>query len=183
MLIAMIDAELAAAVLVTVASTRITLNSLGKLLEPDHGQSACYQWCCRWADQNARPTHAPVPTARGCKGAPRRAGIGEVRFHELRHSFESNLAVALIDVATVSRLVGDSSPQVTLAIYSHVIPKQCHGASELLASRTRDKRGNRVDAAGPSLAVSPGPGGPKSLGLLEASAGIEPAYTDLQSAA
>jgi integrase len=128
------------------------------------------------------PMHGSALTARGLTPARRRAGIREVRFHDLRHSFASNLLAAGVDVVTVSRFMGHASPRITLTIYSHVIPKQPHGASELLAKLMRES-GNKMETEG-GQEVAFGPGSePKSLDLLEASAGIEPAYTDLQSAA
>jgi integrase len=67
--------------------------------------------------------HGSVLTARGLKPALRRAGIREVRFHDLRHSFASNLLAAGVDVVTVSKLMGHASPQITLTVYSDVVPK------------------------------------------------------------
>ncbi len=135
-------------------------------------------------DQSGKPMHASALTARGFKGALRRAGIRAVRFHDLRHSFASNLLAAGVDVVTVSRLMGHSSPQVTLTIYSHTIPKQRHGASELLAKlmRGESKWKQNGNSEGQNVAFEPADAA-KSLSGLEASAGIEPAYTDLQSAA
>jgi len=134
------------------------------------------------------PMHGSALTARGLKPALRRAGIREVRFHDLRHSFASNLVAAGVDVVTVSRFMGHASPQITLTVYSHVIPKERHGASELLAKLMREsgnkvQSGNKMETSGGPKAVPGGPMASKPLDLLEASAGIEPAYTDLQSAA
>jgi len=42
--------------------------------------------------------------------ALRRAGIRQVRLHDLRHSFASNLLAAGVDVVTVSRALGHVSP-------------------------------------------------------------------------
>ena len=119
---------------------------------------------------------------RGFVAALRRAGIRRVRYHDLRHAFASNLIAAGVDVVTVSRLLGHASPQITMSIYSHVIPKERHGASELLARLMRES-GNKTETASGSDRVSGGSDDPKPLFVLEASAGIEPAYTDLQSAA
>ena len=130
-------------------------------------------------DASGKPMHGSALTARGFKGALRRAGIREVRFHDLRHSFASNLLAAGVDVVTVSRLMGHANPQITLTIYSHVIPKQRHGASELLAALMQGQSGNKMETADAARERTAS----KSLKGLEASAGIEPAYTDLQSAA
>jgi hypothetical protein len=85
-----------------------------------------------------------------------------VRFHDLRHSFASKLLAAGVNVVTVSRFMGHASPQITLTIYSHVIPKERRGASELLAKLMREsgnklQSGNKMETAGGSEAI---PGGP-----------------------
>ena len=67
-----------------------------------------------------------------------RAGIRQVRFHDLRHSFASNLLATGWDVVTVSKLLGHANPQITLTIYAHVLPKPRHGAADALANLMRD---------------------------------------------
>lgn len=138
------------------------------------------------------PMHGSALTARGLKPALRRAGIREVRFHDLRHSFASNLLAAGVDVVTVSRFMGHASPQITLSVYSHVIPKQRHGASELLAKLMRESGntlsgGNKLETTG---GIGEGESDPavaqttENVGFsVEASGRIELPYTDLQSAA
>jgi hypothetical protein len=87
-----------------------------------------------------------------------------------------------VDEVAGSRFMGHSSPQITQTNYRHVFPKDRHGASKLLAKLTRERRSKMQTAEWPEP-PSERSGEPKSLDLLEASAGIEPAYTDLQSAA
>ncbi len=151
-----------------------------KLACPKGPQDVCFP------QVDGGPMHGSALTARGLKPALRRAGIREVRFHDLRHSFASNLLAAGVDVVTVSRFMGHASPQITLTIYSHVIPKQRHGASELLAKLMRES-GNKMETSG---GVEGGAGQPPctqttgKLGVfVEASPRIELGYTDLQSAA
>ena len=139
-----------------------------------------FDLCFPGAD--GKPMHGAALTSRGFVGSLRRAGIRRVRFHDIRHSFASNLLAAGVDVVTVSRLMGHAGAQITLSVYSHVMPKQRHGASELLASLMRGD-GNKMETARGAEAVSAASEARKSLKVLEASAGIEPAYTDLQSAA
>ncbi len=40
-------------------------------------------------------------------------------FHALRHSHASALIAAGVDVVTVSRRLGHSSPAITLGVYAH----------------------------------------------------------------
>lgn len=44
-----------------------------------------------------------------------------IRFHDLRHSYASWLIHQKIPVTTVSKLLGHSSPDITLKIYAHII--------------------------------------------------------------
>lgn len=52
------------------------------------------------------------------KNACNRAGIKNLTFHALRHSFASRLVLSGVDLITVSKLLGHSSIQMT-ARYSH----------------------------------------------------------------
>jgi integrase len=74
----------------------------------------------------------------GFRTALERAGIRRIRFHDLRHSFASNLIGAGWDIPTVSRLLGHANPQVTLMIYAHALPRARHGAADALAKLMRE---------------------------------------------
>jgi integrase len=47
-----------------------------------------------------------------------------VTFHALRHTHASRLIDAGLDVVTVSKRLGHSSPTVTLQIYAHLFRKR-----------------------------------------------------------
>ena len=49
----------------------------------------------------------------------RKNGISGVHFHSLRHTFATRLIMAGVDVKTVSTLLGHSSVNITLEIYTH----------------------------------------------------------------
>jgi integrase len=80
--------------------------------------------------------------------ALRRAGIRRVRFHDLRHSFASNLLATGWDVVTVSKLLGHANPQITLTIYAHALPKPRHGAADALAKLLREQSGHSSHRGG-----------------------------------
>jgi integrase len=82
----------------------------------------------------------------GFRPALERAGIRRIRFHDLRHSFASNLLAAGWDVVTVSRLLGHANPQVTLTIYAHALPRSRHGAADALAKLMRADTANQIEA-------------------------------------
>jgi integrase len=58
------------------------------------------------------------------KVALRKAGLREIRFHDLRHTYASMLLAQGEPVTYVSRQLGHSNPQITLRIYAHWIPNE-----------------------------------------------------------
>ncbi len=54
-------------------------------------------------------------TRRGLDKALERAGLGKLRFHDLRHTFASLLVAEGLNVVFVSRQMGHSSPDITLS--------------------------------------------------------------------
>jgi len=56
------------------------------------------------------------------------AGIKGFRFHDLRHTFASDMVMAGVDIFTVSKLLGHASVQTTM-IYAHLSPD--HNKAEM----------------------------------------------------
>ena len=63
--------------------------------------------------------------------ACRAAGVADFHFHDLRHTFASWLAMKGVPLATVSTLLGHSSPTMTLR-YAHLSPKHLTSAVRVL---------------------------------------------------
>jgi integrase len=84
----------------------------------------------------------------GLHPALRRAGIRQVRFHDLQHSFASNLLAAGVDVVTVSKALGHANVHITLVTYAHSIPKERQGAGDALA-RLLAQGGNKMETSTP----------------------------------
>ncbi len=67
----------------------------------------------------------------GFSSACRRAGIRDFRFHDLRHTFASHLAMSGIPLITISKLLGHASINMSLR-YAHLSPDHKRTAVELL---------------------------------------------------
>jgi len=70
----------------------------------------------------------------GFKGACRRAGISNLRFHDLRHTFASRLVARGVDIETVRDLLGHHSITITQR-YTHSSDDRKRSAVELLNNR------------------------------------------------
>lgn len=70
----------------------------------------------------------------GFKGACRRAGINNLRFHDLRHTFASRLVAKGVDIETLKELLGHHSIKMTQR-YIHSSDDRGRAAVELLSSK------------------------------------------------
>ncbi len=81
---------------------------------------------------------APAKTFKTAfNAAIRRAGIERFRFHDLRHTFASNLVMAGVDIVTVQELMGHKDITMTKR-YSHPTPEHKKQAVEKLNSDSMD---------------------------------------------
>lgn len=80
----------------------------------------------------AGPDGKPVKTVKKAFwGALRRSGIPHLRFHDLRHSFGSNLSMAGVDIAAIQELMGHKQISTTIR-YLHPSPEHKKDAVERL---------------------------------------------------
>ncbi len=68
---------------------------------------------------------------RSFKSALRRSGIKDFTFHDLRHTFASQLVMAGIDLTTIKELLGHKTLAMTLR-YAHLAPSHKQKAVEML---------------------------------------------------
>jgi integrase len=61
-----------------------------------------------------------------------RAGMPEVRLHDLRHFVATRLLANGIDVRTVAGRLGHKNPNVTLSVYAHFLPEADREAADLI---------------------------------------------------
>jgi integrase len=119
-----------------------TATSIRRVDLPDFLVSELREWrlgCPKGPDDlifpnlEGRPLSHANLLQRGFYPALRRAGLRRIRFHDLRHTFASLLIASGEDVVRVSRLLGHASPNITLNVYSHMLPKEHYGSAERLA--------------------------------------------------
>ena len=70
--------------------------------------------------------------------ARKRAGLDDVRFHDLRHTFASHLVMAGVDLTTVKEHLGHKSTKMTER-YSHLSPKHKANAVRVLDKLSDDE--------------------------------------------
>lgn len=85
----------------------------------------------RWGDP-VNPWHV---TERAFKPLLRRAGLPVIRFHDLRHTFASMMLSEGVRVDIVSKMLGHSTPAITLGIYAHLMPGDEEAAVDRLQTR------------------------------------------------
>lgn len=77
------------------------------------------------------------------KAACRRAGINDLRFHDLRHTSATFMVMGGVDLVTVKEILGHSSIEMTMR-YAHPTPENKRKAVNVLAT-IFEQRGQRED--------------------------------------
>ena len=67
-----------------------------------------------------------------------KAGLRRVRFHDLRHTYASDLIQSGESLAYVKEQLGHSSIQITVDLYGHLVPGANRSAVDRLARRQPD---------------------------------------------
>jgi integrase len=76
-----------------------------------------------FASETGEPLDRRYLTSRRFKALLKRAGLPEVRFHDLRHTCATLLLSKNVNPKIVSEMLGHASIAITLDTYSHVLPK------------------------------------------------------------
>jgi integrase len=77
----------------------------------------------------------------------RRAGVRDVRFHDLRHTCATLLLTKGVHPKIVSEMLGHSSVSITLDVYSHVIPGLGDAAALAMEDVLGDVEGDDVTSS------------------------------------
>jgi integrase len=75
-----------------------------------------------FASEKGEPINRHNLTRRSFKPLLKRAGLPQIRFHDLRHTCATLLLTRNVNVKIVSEMLGHSTIAITLDIYSHVLP-------------------------------------------------------------
>jgi integrase len=98
---------------------------------------------------NVQTENAFKNLSKAVKSACNRAGLQEVTFHTLRHTFASRLAQAKVPINVIRELLGHGDMQVTMR-YAHLAPSNLREAVQLLVKEgfKAEKRTRSVQARG-----------------------------------
>ena len=77
-------------------------------------------------------------------GACRRAGVKNLRFHDLRHTFATRLVERGVDLITIKELLGHSSVTITER-YTHSFKEQKRNAVRALAEKEAENLDNLLN--------------------------------------
>jgi integrase len=81
--------------------------------------------------------YSPDNLSRDWRRLVRSHGLPQVMFHALRHTHASALIASGLDVVTISRRLGHSSPNVTLTVYAHLFQKTDTTAASAIEATLR----------------------------------------------
>ena len=71
----------------------------------------------------------------------REAGLPEIRFHDLRHTFATHALISGVDAKTLSGILGHTNASFTLDTYTHVTPDMQQEASYIVGGFLEDLLG------------------------------------------
>jgi integrase len=112
----------------TVKLTRSAVNTLRSHLERqmaeiDRAGSLWQENGLVFASEDGEPLDRRYLTSRRFKALQKRAGLPELRFHDLRHTSATLLLSKSVNPKIVSEMLGHAIIAITLDTYSHVLPK------------------------------------------------------------
>ena len=110
-------------------------NHLARQLEEiDRVGSLCRENGLIFASEVGEPLDRRGLTSRRFKPLLKRAGLPEIRFHDLRHTCATLLLSKNVNPKIVSEMLGHATIAITLDTYSHVLPTMQESAATAMDS-------------------------------------------------
>ena len=81
---------------------------------------------------------------RALQSVIRQAGVTPITMKSMRHTFASMMIASGVDVVRLSRLMGHTSPNVTLKVYSHLFERHQRQPMPSLSTLTGKSLGGRL---------------------------------------
>ncbi len=82
--------------------------------------------------QKGTPLHGRHVTARHFQPLLKRAGLPQIRFHDLRHTCDTLLLTKNVNPKIVSEMLGHATVAITLDTYSHILPNMQSEAAKAM---------------------------------------------------
>ena len=73
------------------------------------------------------------------------AGLEDIRFHDLRHTFATNALASGVDAKTLSGILGHTNASFTLDTYTHVTPDMQRAASDVVGGFLKNLLGEELN--------------------------------------
>ncbi len=86
------------------------------------GSNEISEWV--WANEKGQRIDINNVKVKSFKRVLRKAGLRDIRYHDLRHTYASQLLAQGEPVTYVSQQLGHANPQITLKVYARWIPNK-----------------------------------------------------------
>ena len=96
-------------------------------------KTSCSQWIFPNPLSPEQPTSPNAAYSR-LKMLLQKAGLPDIRFHDLRHTFATHALASGVDAKTLSGILGHTQASFTLDTYTHVTGDMQRRASEIVGS-------------------------------------------------
>lgn len=129
----------------TYAGTRTILlpSSTAQLLR-ERKKSALTEWIFPDPLCPERPV-SPGSAYRRLKSLLGEAGLPDLRFHDLRHTFATHALTSGVDAKTLSGILGHTKASFTLDTYTHVTGDMQRGAAEIVGGFLTELLGEELE--------------------------------------
>ena len=129
----------------TYAGTRTILlpSSTAQLLR-ERKKSALTEWIFPDPLCPEKPV-SPGSAYRRLKGLLEEAGLPDLRFHDLRHTFATHALASGVDAKTLSGILGHTNASFTLDTYTHVTPDMQRAASDVVGDFLKNLLGEELN--------------------------------------